>query len=86
MTHRGRVRNGVVLLDEPAALPDGAVVDVRVVGGATEGEPPRPSSVSATIEERLAALWAAVPDSEWAKLPEDLTDHLDHYIYGMAKK
>jgi len=28
MTHRGHVRNGVVVLDEPAALPEGATVEI----------------------------------------------------------
>ncbi|HEY3411452.1 MAG TPA: hypothetical protein VGM51_00195 [Armatimonadota bacterium] len=38
-----------------------------------------------TIEEKIAALFADVPESEWAKLPPDLTDNLDHYIYGTPK-
>jgi hypothetical protein len=38
------------------------------------------------IEETLAALAAEVPKEEWDKLPADLTDNLDHYIYGTPKK
>lgn len=34
------------------------------------------------IEERLAALAAEVDPSEWDKLPADLTDRLDDYVYG----
>ena len=37
------------------------------------------------IEDELAALAADVPESEWAKLPDDLTDNLDHYLYGTPK-
>ena len=28
---------------------------------------------------------ADVPQEEWDRLPADLTDHLDHYIYGTPK-
>ena len=87
MTFRGHVQNGVILLDDPVAIPEGAAVDVRVIGEATEPKrAPLPDSNSPSIEEKLVAIWADVPASEWAKLPADLTDHLDHYIYGTPKK
>jgi hypothetical protein len=38
-----------------------------------------------SIEEKIAAIWADVPEEEWAKLPPDLGDNLDHYIYGLPK-
>ena len=38
------------------------------------------------IEEVLAALASEVPQAEWNKLPNDLTDHLDHYLYGTPKR
>ena len=38
------------------------------------------------IEEVLAELAAEVPPEIWAKLPPDLTDHLDHYLYGTPKR
>jgi hypothetical protein len=31
MTYRGRIRNGQVLLDEPARLPEGAEVNVEII-------------------------------------------------------
>jgi len=34
------------------------------------------------IEDVLKSLAKEVPDEEWAALPEDLTDNLDHYLYG----
>ena len=37
MTYRGRVRNGVVVLDDPKALPDGAEVTVRALPAKTRG-------------------------------------------------
>jgi hypothetical protein len=42
MTYRGHVQNGVVVLDEPAKLPDGTSVDVQPV------PPPEP-----TLGEKL---------------------------------
>ncbi|HBO43884.1 MAG TPA: hypothetical protein DD670_08130 [Planctomycetaceae bacterium] len=37
------------------------------------------------IEEELSAIWADVPATEWARLPVDLTDNLDEYLYGAAE-
>jgi len=37
------------------------------------------------IEDILAKLAREVPQEEWKKLPQDLTDNLDHYIYGTPK-
>ena len=38
------------------------------------------------IEEVLAELASEVPSDEWKKLPSDLTDNLDHYLYGTPKR
>jgi hypothetical protein len=37
------------------------------------------------VEEELSAIWADVPAAEWARLPADLTDNLDEYLYGAAE-
>jgi hypothetical protein len=34
------------------------------------------------IAEEIAA---TVPDSEWAKVPPDLSKNVDHYLYGSSK-
>lgn len=39
-----------------------------------------------TITEILVEMGKAIPEEERAKLPPDLTDNLDHYIYGWPKK
>lgn len=39
-----------------------------------------------TIEEKIQQIAAQVPQDEWDKLPPDLSDNLDHYIYGTPKK
>ena len=38
------------------------------------------------IEDILTELANEVPKNGWTKLPEDLTDNLDHYLYGTPKK
>jgi hypothetical protein len=39
-----------------------------------------------SLQEKIAEVVAAVPEEEWAKLPSDLGDNLDHYIYGTPKR
>jgi hypothetical protein len=39
-----------------------------------------------TIEEKIIQLAAQIPDGEWDQLPADLSDNLDHYVYGIPKK
>lgn len=38
------------------------------------------------IEDLLEELAAEVPEEDWQKLPPDLTDNLDHYLYGTPKR
>ena len=38
------------------------------------------------IEDVIADIVADVPKEEWAKLPKDLGENLDHYLYGAPKK
>lgn len=38
------------------------------------------------IEEILQELAAGIPREEWDRLPADLTDHLDHYLYGTPRR
>ena len=42
--------------------------------------------VERPIEELLRDLAKEIPQEEWDKLPEDLNDNLDHYLYGVPKK
>ena len=91
MTYHGRIENGRVVFADEVTLPEGTEVEVAVSGlpGASaqararpaEGEPSR-----GTIEEEIARIMADVPDSEWRRLPPDLNDQLDHYIYGTPKQ
>jgi hypothetical protein len=38
------------------------------------------------IWERILERSAAIPDEEWDKLPTDLAEQHDHYIYGTPKR
>jgi hypothetical protein len=67
MSYRGHIKGGVVILDEPAGLPEGAEVQVHPV------EPAK----AATVWEKLLAL-AGQADG----LPKDAAENLDHYFYG----
>lgn len=49
------------------------------------GEPPYDPKAP-RIEDVLAELAREVPEEEWEKLPRDLTDNLDHYLYGTPKR
>ncbi len=39
-----------------------------------------------SIEEVLAQLASEVPEREWDNLPDDLSENLDHYLYGTPKR
>jgi predicted DNA-binding antitoxin AbrB/MazE fold protein len=89
---RAIYEDGVFRPAAPVALPDHCEVDLefhvrqpeceRVQGSEARnqnnGGVPGPS-----IEEKLAALAAQVPAAEWGRLPPDLSDQLDHYVYGV---
>ena len=37
------------------------------------------------IEDVLEELAREVPEEDWNRLPADLTDNLDHYLYGTPR-
>jgi len=78
MTYRGRVKDGVVVLDDSVKLPEGAEVRVDLLaaspGEATEQEIP-------TLYERLDPFIGKVHG-----LPPDASINLDHYLYGVPKQ
>jgi hypothetical protein len=47
---------------------------------------PASDHIPRPVEEILAELAREVPQAEWDKLPADLTDNLDHYLYGTPKR
>ena len=74
---RGHVENGVVVLSKPGALPEGAEVDVSLVGqAAVEAVNEGP-----TLYERLKHVVGKAKG-----LPPDAAQNHDHYLYGLPKK
>lgn len=79
MTYRGHVKNGVVVLDKPGALPDGAEVSVRALKAARR-RAARPKRAP-TLYEQLRPFIGVADD-----LPPDLSVNHDHYLYGAPKR
>jgi hypothetical protein len=78
MVFHGRVIGGAVVIDPPGALPEGAEVQVHVVGPppATTGEPEIPS-----LYDRFKDIIGQAKD-----LPPDFAAQHDHYIHGTPKR
>jgi hypothetical protein len=76
MTYRGHVENGSVVFDETVVLPEGAAVQVDVLGVEGEAE-----EAGTTLYEQLAPLVGAAKG-----LPPDLARNHDHYLHGQARK
>jgi len=72
MTYRGHVKNGQILLDEPAALPEGAQVSVEIVGNNDDNP---------SVWDKLLKLAGTVKG-----LPPDMAENHDHYIHGTPKR
>lgn len=70
MTYRGTVKNGVIVLEAGAPLPEGTEVELAPV-----------SARGRTVWEKLVALAGTVDD-----LPADAAEQVDHYLYGTPKR
>jgi hypothetical protein len=68
------------------ARPTEETATARLVEEATGGIPSSPSTGPKPIGEEIADLFADVPEEEKARLPTDLSENLDHYLYGARKK
>ncbi len=80
MTYQGHVENGIVVLDDPVPLPDGARVEVAVLNPSDAEKTGKPIWMVAV------EMGASVPPDEWDKMPTDASKNLDHYLYGVAKR
>jgi hypothetical protein len=72
MTYRGHVKKGVIVLDPPAQLPEGAEVEVRATETASSG---------GTWAE---VFHDVIGQAEG--LPSDSSVNHDPYLYGASKK
>ncbi len=73
MQFEGTVQNGVVILDEKDALPDGTRVEIRPIAQ-DESNPPR-------LGQRLSWLVGSIRD-----MPADFAAEHDHYIHGTPRR
>ena len=78
MTYRGHIKNGIVVLDEWASLPEGSRVEVVL---------PKAKSKRKS-KKRIPSLYERLkPVIGIAKgLPPDASINHDHYLYGLPKK
>ncbi len=76
---RGRVQHGVVLLEDPKALPEGTEVSVRPLRPkATQPGSRRGKPTAGRALLRLAG--------KAEGLPPDASRNVDHYLYGHRKR
>jgi hypothetical protein len=74
---KARFDGKVLIPDEPVDLPRGQSLTVRIEAPApASGESPQMSALK----------WLADHSVDDPSLPEDLSDNLDHYLYGLPKK
>jgi len=76
MILKGRVKNGVVVLQNGAALPEGTDVSVRPAKTTTGKRPAKTQGRRKLLRHAGKAMG----------LPADAARNLDHYLYGHAKK
>lgn len=84
---RVRIKPGGVIEISHPELPPGEEAEVIVMLDAPAEKAPASSAQPPTrpIWEVAMELGAAVPESDWAKVPRDLAKNLDHYLYGTPK-
>jgi hypothetical protein len=74
MTYRGRVKNGVVVLDGQALIPEGTEVSVE----------PLQSGRAESADAGLSPLFEVWKRAKSTGLPDLALNH-DHYLYGYPK-
>lgn len=77
MTYQGRIKKGVVVLDEPVNLEEGTLVRVEVIQDSVT----TPESSRRSLAERLAPVIGKAQT-----LPPDASEQHDHYLYATPKK
>lgn len=76
MVYRGKVKNGVVVFERDAGLPEGTEVRVEPFAR-DEGV----SVAGPTLAEQFADVIGTVPD-----LPADMAAQHDHYLHGAPRR
>jgi hypothetical protein len=76
---RGRIQHGVVLLEDPDALPEGTEVSVRPLK--SKAKATNAGQVEPTVGQAILRLAGKAED-----LPPDASRNVDHYLYGHRKR
>ena len=78
MVYKGHVKNGVVVVDEPVSLPEGAEVEIALTS----------ASGQRIDDENIPTLYEQFKDFIGIVngLPPDLAQNHDHYIHGCPKR
>jgi hypothetical protein len=76
MTVQGKIKNGVVVLENGSVLPEGTHVTVRPVKKAATKKPAKPQGRRKLLRHAGKA----------TGLPPDAARNLDHFLYGHAKQ
>lgn len=74
MTYKGKVKNGVVVVQDGVSLPENAEVNIELVK-------PGKSEASPSWAEVFKDVIGKVDD-----LPPDMAENHDHYIHGTPKQ
>ena len=79
MVYRGRVENGIVVLNEPVPLPEGTEVSIRAL---------RPKSKNNGKSMRKPGIGQALLRlaGKAVGLSPDASRNVGHYLYGRCKK
>ena len=74
MTVHGHVRNGVIVLDSPTALPEGVAVEVRVMATTSEAK--------ITAEDRPILKFSGIIKG----MEPDASRRVDEILYGAPRE
>ena len=70
----------------PISLPEGSEVELRIIAPNEMASVNQVNEPRGNIEERLTQIAGQLPRQEWDSLPADLSDQLDHYLYGTPQE
>ncbi len=79
MTYKGKVKGGVVVVDEPGSLPEGA--EVRIELTSHPADEPALDEDGQTLGQKLLKYAGKATG-----LPADASRNHDHYLYGTPRK
>jgi Arc/MetJ-type ribon-helix-helix transcriptional regulator len=84
--HRGRYASLDDTMTEAAFLLVQRLNQEQAEAAQPSTSPPIAALPDKPIWEDILEMTADVPDEEWDKLPTDLAEQHDHYIYGTPKR